>query len=516
MDIKTLKAATQNESVVKRIGYDVLALIGGLLIPLASAPFEWRLLAFLSTAIFFHIMLISNSRQALWRAWLFGCGLFGLGTYWLYFTLSLFGNAVAPLAVVLTALFVMGLALTFVLLAWLISRFSRVLEQPLAFVLIIPSLWTLMELFRGWFLSGFPWLLLGTTQVDSVLSGYAPVTGVYGVSWLVALVASLGLLIFYQWQAREIFTRHQCLLAGLIASVLFSGYLLQRVQWSHADGDKLSVRLVQGNIEQSMKFDEKILLDSIKSYQALSQIEKKTDLIVWPETAIADFYFRVEDIMRPFVEQLDNTHLLVGTFQYDRSTGHYFNSLLNVADPSQTYRKRHLVPFGEFMPLRQFLTFLSQYIAIPMSDLFPGSDEQEVMQIGGVKLGVLICYEDAFPEEVISVLPEATLLLNVSNDSWFGDSLAPHQHLEIARYRALETARPLLRVANTGISGIISHRGKVLIRSRQFVAEAIDYEVQPRQGVTPYMWWGNNLVLGIIFVLIFTALIITNFLRKNV
>ena len=502
---------------MRRIGLDVLALAGGLLMPLASAPFDWRPLAFLSIAIFFHIMLVSNSRRMLWRAWLFGCGLFGLGTYWLYFTLSLFGNAVAPLAVVLTALFVMSLALTFVLLGWLVSKFSRAFERPLTFILLMPALWALLELFRGWFLSGFPWLLSGTTQIDSSLSGYAPVMGVYGVGWLVALIAGLGLLIVYHWMAGKVFIQNQLLLAGLVTSIFVGGYLLQQVEWSYVDGDAVNVRLVQGNIEQSMKFDEQVILDSIELYQSLSQIQKKRDLIIWPETAIADFYFRIEDVMRPFTEQLDDLDitLLVGTFQYDRATKHYFNSLINAGNPEQAYHKRHLVPFGEFMPMRQLLTFLSQYIAIPMSDLFPGSDEQGVMEIAGVKLGILICYEDAFPEEVINVLPEATLLLNVSNDSWFGDSLAPHQHLEIARYRALETARPLLRVANTGISGVISHRGKILIRSRQFVAETIDYEVQPRQGVTPYMWWGNNLVLSIIFLLIVMALFIMNFCEKK-
>ncbi len=495
------------------IGGDAAMVLAGTLIPLASAPFGFWPVAIVSVGIFFAVSQASSPKRVIWRGWLFGCGLFGFGASWVYFSLNLFGNAVAPLAGLLTAFFDMGLALLFALLAWLHLRVSQRLKLPVFLLLFAPALWVGAEMFRGWFLTGFPWLLVGTSQIESPLSGYAPIVGVYGVSWLVALSAAL--CLFCLLQLRDFVTRLVQIVgaASVLIAIWVGGWFLQKLDWSFPVGDPVSVRLVQGNIEQSIKFDEKQILDSIKTYQKLSQLEEAADLIIWPETAVADFYFRVKDVMEPFlaeVERRDAT-VLLGTFEYDAVTGRYYNSFLNATNPSQQYRKRHLVPFGEYMPLRRLLDFLNQFIAIPMSDLFPGTTLQMPIAVGHLKIGVSICYEDAFPEEVIDMLPDANVLVNVSNDSWFGDSLAPHQHLEIARFRALETGRPLLRVANTGISAIISHTGKVERESRQFIAETLDYMVQPRQGITPYVRWGNSFVL----VLLIASTIVFAFFVKN-
>jgi len=363
-------------------------------------------------------------------------------------------------------------------------------------LVLAPVGWTLAEWLRSWVLTGFPWLLLGHSQTDWPLAGFFPLLGVFGVSWLLILTAgAFALLIGTRLPRVQGFY-----VLGLCVFLWAGGFALRHVQWAAPVGEPMRVRMVQGNVEQEDKFIAEVLQLSIDLYSQFSLSGPSVDLVIWPETAIPTFYHRVEQQLLQVARELRATgaELAIGVLEYRPEEQRYFNVVRKVTldtEPVQVYRKRHLVPFGEYMPFRDLLEFIGRYILIPMSDLHPGAARQAPLSLAGRLAGVSICYEDTFGEDVITQLPEANFLVNVSNDAWFGDSIAPHQHLQIARVRALETARPMARSTNTGISAFIDHDGRVLARSPQFEAHALDASIQPRTGATPYVVYGNYLVV---------------------
>ncbi|MDQ7015277.1 MAG: apolipoprotein N-acyltransferase [Gammaproteobacteria bacterium] len=482
---------------------DLLALLLGALLTLAFAPFEVRLLAVLIPALMLWLWLPLKPKQAAWRGWLFGVGLFGTGVSWVYHSLHLFGDAVAPLAAFLTLLFAMFLALFFALLGYLFARFPLPSEAKVARLLLLgPALWVLMELFRGWFLTGFPWLLLGYAHLDTPLAGYAPLLGVLMLSWLSLLSGGLLLLLLGSfWQRKN---RRAASLLLMLSLIWGGGLLLEQFEWSEPVGEPIQVALLQGNVPQDKKYRRQRMRSSIERYMALSRQQSEADLIVWPETAVPTSFRNAEALLQPLATELaaNKQDLLLGTFLTDAAEKRYYNAVLNLLHPEEHYYKQHLVPFGEYMPLRFLLDFLSRFIVIPMSDLASGSAMQAPLAVAGHFAGVAICYESAYGAVVAGALPQADFLVNVSNDAWFGDSLAPEQHLEIVRMRALELSRPLVRATNTGISAFVDHKGNVLQRGPKFVEWVMTAEVAPRQGRTGYMIWGSKPLLAVLLLLL--------------
>ena len=459
--------------------------------PLAFAPYGLRPVAFVSPALLFWLWQSVPSAWV-WRTGLcFQLGFFAVGVHWVYYSVHLFGHAVAPLAAAVTALFVVGLALIVSFSGVVYSRLSRHFAIARRAV-IFAAVWSLFEWIRGWLFGGFPWLLTGYSQTDTPFAALAPVVGVYGIGFAVVLLSALAVAVALG-AARE---RKQGLwLAGLVMLVVVG---LQFADWSQDRARDLTVRMVQGNISQETKFERNALRETLDRYVSLSREStsaQSPDLVIWPETAIPTYLHNVTDYLAPFTrEQRDQgTVVLSGTFT---RTGDdlVYNAFADLTG-EQLYRKSHLVPFGEFMPFRSVLDSLAEYIDIPMSDVTPGPSAQPPMQVAGENFGISICYEDVFGEEMRTQLPEATVLINVSNDTWFGDSAAPHQHQEIAAMRALEFSRPLIRVTNTGISSLISARGEVLASIAQFQPGFLDVEVTPREGRTPYVWLGNYPVI---------------------
>ncbi|MEM7293103.1 MAG: apolipoprotein N-acyltransferase [Pseudomonadota bacterium] len=481
------------------------ALLAGAVLPLAFAPFEWRFLAFLSPAVLFILWANSNAADTIRRSFIFGVGLFSTGTYWIYYSLHLFGDAIAPLAAIITVGFVLFFSGYYALMGWVLARyfpiaaFSTGLPRLLWWTLAAPSLWTACELFRAWFLTGFPWLALGYSQVDTPLAGYAPVLGVFGVSWLVAISAGVLAFIATHWQSRN--------LLAVLAVVVFwlGGFFLNQFNWTRPAGDPISVRIVQGNIAQHHKFLAELLKPSIAKYQSLSRIDEPVDLIVWPESAIPTFFYKIDKHLEAFTQRAsaNGIRIITGGFVYNPSTSEYHNSMRALDDANAVYHKQHLVPFGEYMPFRSVLGLLSGLITIPMADLSPGDNSDKRLEIKGYQIGASICYEDAFGEELARAFPDAALLLNMSNDSWFGDSSAPHQHLEIAKMRALELQRPMVRVTNTGVSTVMDYRGKIRALIESDESGAVDSLVTPREGRTPYSRLTNGPVIGLVLCVIF-------------
>ena len=420
-------------------------------------------------------------RRAAALGFAFGMGLFLTGVSWVYISLHDYGDMPAALAAVATLLFCAFLALYPALVGYLQAR----LGGPLAArqLVLIPALWALSEWLRGWIFTGFPWLSLGYSQAESPLRGYAPLAGVFGLSWLVLLCAALLLALMRP-------TRRGAAVAAL-ALVLGLGYGLDRIEWTQPQGAPITVSLLQGNIAQDLKWDAGRFASTVQLYQRMIE-RSAARLTILPETAIPRFLDLLDPALVSALAASARRHggdLIVGVPLRD-GAGRYYNSAISLgASPSQRYDKIHLVPFGEFIP--PGFGWVLSILKIPLADFSRGSTAQAPLALAGQKIAVDICYEDAFGEEIIRPLPQATLLVNVSNVAWFGDSLAPHQHLQISQLRALETGRDMLRATNTGMTAIIDHHGHVVAALPAFTQGTLSGSAQGRSGATPYVRWGN-------------------------
>lgn len=472
----------------------LLALGAGALTTLAFAWFNLWPLALAGPALLFFLWSRPGGRGFA-TGYAYGLGLMGSGVSWLYVSIAQFGDLgwLFPLAI--TFGFVALMALYYGLLGWLAQRFTAPALPRL--LLIFPALWVVLEWLRGWFLSGFPWLQLGYSQIDAPLAGYAPVLGVLGISWLLALSAALLLLLFrrggVRWGA----------LAGL-ALIWGAGWGVGQRDWSRVSGDPLSVALVQGNISQALKWEPEQLTPSLVLYAQQSKPHFGRDLIVWPETAISAFQFQVDEaFLQPLETQLKRhaSHLVFGVVRLDAEQKHYFNAMVALGNEQRdSYFKRHLVPFTEYLPFKSLLQPLVQIFTIPMSDFSRGRAVKPLMQVGPHQAGLSICYEDAFGVEMSQALPEAAYLINASNDAWFGRSLAPPQHLQIARMRALEMGRYLLRATNTGISAIIGPKGELKATAPLQEMAVVTGQILPMRGITPFARFGNWPLMGMLFL----------------
>ncbi|HXF66871.1 MAG TPA: apolipoprotein N-acyltransferase [Burkholderiales bacterium] len=447
----------------------------------------------------------------------FGLGLFLAGVSWVYVSLHDYGSMPASLAAAATLLFCLYLALFPAAVGWL----SRALPLRCAArcALLVPALWTLAEWTRGWLFTGFPWLALGYSQIpESPLAGYAPVAGIHGVT--LAAAATAGLLAVL-WRratgegegagagdaggggargtALRLAPPALCLLA-----LWLGGLWLAQVEWTRPAGAPFAASLVQGNVAQEMKWREERVQQTLEAYRTLVQ-SSSGRLIVLPETALPLF---LDQVPRDYLAALaararaNGGDILIGVPER-LPGGDYYNSMISLGTaPSQSYRKSHLVPFGEFIPLRPLLAGIVSVLAIPLQDFARGGAEQRPLAVAGERVAVNICYEDAFGEEIIRQLPEATLLVNASNVAWFGRSIAPAQHLQISQARALETGRYLLRATNTGVTAVIDPRGVVVARAPEFTAAIVTHPVRGYRGATPYVRWGNAAALALCALLL--------------
>ena len=471
---------------------DGSALLSGAAMPLAFAPFSYWPLAILLPLILLWVWDSATPGRAALRGGLFGLGMFGFGIYWIFISLHDYGNAPAAFAALATFLVILVMALYPAAVGWLFNRWG-LLSGPLRWLLVFPALWTLLEWVRSWLFSGFPWLALGYSQIDSPLGQLAPYLGVFGIGW--AALFSTGLL----WTMLRSPTRQARLgWAGLLLAVWASAWSLGAIHWTEPVGPPLRVAIVQGNIGQEIKWQPGQLDDTLERYVSLSLPEHgHSDVIIWPETAIPAFYDDVIAFLEALGEKArqDQVDYVSGipTGSWEKLIFH--NSVVSVGAATHFYHKRRLLPFGEYLPLRWFFQFFRNWVTIPMADFLPGDPAQPLLRAGGQPVGVSICFEAVFGSEIRQSLPEATWLINVSNDAWFKDSTAPHQHLQIARMRALEMGREMARATNTGISALIDERGLIKTRGPQFEAVVVRGAIRPHQGQTPYSRFGDAPVL---------------------
>lgn len=483
-----------------------LALLAGAAFPLGLAPLNLWWTIILSTAILAHGLRDLSPRQAFVRAWWYGLGFWGAGVSWVYVSIHYFGGTNLAMSALLTFAFVAALGIVQGLQGYLYSA----LRLQRWHVVSFPALWVLTEWFRIWFLSGFPWLFAGYGFIDTPLSHYAPVTGVMGISFLVVMLGNLLL---------EMIRRRGVMLVAPVAAamlVVVGAQKLQSVQWTYPDlKAPLRVALVQANIAQEMKWDPAHRENIIRTYTTLTTpLWGKADLVVWPEAAFPVFY---ADAL-PLIGALDTqakqagSAFIAGVPFWEPGKGDdevtYYNSIFAAGQGSGIYHKQTLVPFGEFVPLEDLIRGLVPFFDLPMSSFTAGSSDQAPLQAKGFSLAPYICYEIVYPELVRKLGQQADVLLTISNDAWFGHSLGPFQHFEMARMRALEMGRYLIRATNTGITALVDPQGKVIKRLPSFEQGILQGEVYRTVGVTPYARWGYWPLLGLCGGLLLMATIV--------
>jgi apolipoprotein N-acyltransferase len=469
----------------------VIAFLGGAATVFAFAPFELHPLAFFTFALLVHLWMDAPPRRCAWLGFWFGLGLFGAGVSWVYVSLHQFGGMPAALAGFATLGFCAFLALFPAAAGWLQARVPA--PEAARAGLLIPAAWVLFEWVLVWIFTGFPWLAVGYTAAGWPLQGYAPLGGVYLLSFITVSVAGMLWLLV---------RRRPAFLIPILL-VLGVGEALRHASWTAPEGEPVQAALLQGNIEQEMKFRPERTAGILETQARLAE-GTKARLIVFPETALPRFFHQVDPA---YLARLDaaakrnDGDLLLGV-PYLAGRDAYFNSVLTLgASPRQIYHKVHLVPFGEFIP--PGFGWVLRWLSIPLSDFSRGAPDQPPLTVAGQRVAVNVCYEDVFGDEIARRAPESTLLVNMSNVAWFGDSLAPAQHLQIARLRAIETGRMHLTATNTGITAAIDRDGRVLKRLAQFTEGRLEIAAQGYSGATPYVRlrdWPVVLVSLFIFI----------------
>jgi len=478
----------------------LIAPLAGLSLPLAFAPYRLWPLGILAPALLFAIVRAAPRRRALQAGYLFGLSYFGFGCYWVYYSIAYYGGGWWAAAFV-TPLFALAIAL-YPLLAVYLARKLGGVSDAAALWLTYPAAWLLVEWFRSWFLTGSTWLMLGFTQTDGPLAPVAPVFGAFGISLVLAVLA--GAL------AHALLRPRAAVWLVPAAAVAFGGAWLLPTDWTQPAGQPQTAVLLQGDVPQDQKWLEEYRDRTLNWYSRQSLEHAGADLIVWPETAVPTWYYQVKQTrMHPLAQELaqQGSALLVGAPVIDIQKEAAYNAVVRVGPPDVYYYKRHLVPFGEYLPLRSVLGNALDFLGAPMNDFAAGTSAAP-LPVDGYKAGVSICYEVTFGDEIAESLPAANVLVNVSNDGWFGDTPAPHQHLQMAQMRALETQRYMLRATNTGVTAIIDDHGHIRDRTKQFVKASLTGTFVPRSGATPYVRWLDWPAVGAAVAMLIAGLVL--------
>ncbi len=480
----------------------LVALLAGAIAPLALAPYGFWPIGIASLLLLIICLQDIEPRQGFWRGWLFGLGLFGVGSSWVYVSIHLYGQASVILAAFLTLVFVAVLAFFFcALLGYCYVRWTR--HSRIGVLAGFPALWVLFEWSRSWLFTGFPWLMGGYAHTDTVLASWAPVVGIYGLGFIVALSAALLYQILQHAQQKDY--RGAGWHAGGLLLPWLVALLLGSFSWTRDVGEPISVALSQPNIPQDIKW---LPVQRNKTLQLLRQSvgeNHRADLLIWPENAIPAFYHQAGPFINAIAAQArDNNLGIISGIPYqrtDETTGQRMihNSIAGFGMASGEYHKQKLVPFGEYVPLQSVLRGVISFFDLPMSDFRPGPRHQAPLELrkGDRTLSIApyICYEIVYPDFVRQLGRDSSLLLTISDDSWFGKSIGPDQHLQMVRMRALENGRYIMRGTNTGLTALVDPAGAIISQAPQFEQATLRGEVRQVEGTTPFGIWGSWPVL---------------------
>ena len=489
----------------------LLATLAGAAVTLSLAPFNIWPAGLISCALLAWLMTGISPAQAAVRGWFYGLGLFGSGTSWVYVSIHVYGYASMPLAATLTVLFSAGLGLFTLITFYIYVRWVR--DTTAGKLSGFAAIFVLGEWLRSWLLTGFPWLYLGYAHLHTPLAGWAPVGGVMAISFIIAYSGAYltHSLMQKQWQRTHL---------ALLAVLWISGWGLNQYDWvSASEKGQIKVSMVQANIPQEVKWNRDQYWPTLNLYNTMSrELWPDSDIVVWPEAAIPGYYHNARNFLKTMSDKASEsgTTLITG-IAYRQSGGDdkrptVYNSVMAFGNGDGIYHKQRLVPFGEYVPLEQWLRGLIAFFDLPMSGFSSGSAKQPDLDANGLKLASSICYEVVYPDLVARATPRADVLLTISNDAWFGESIGPLQHMQMAQMRALENGRFLIRSTGNGVSAIVNHRGEITVRSEQFKRQTLSGTVTAMTGTTPFARFGSLPIL-IICTLIAIAGIVHKRLR---
>jgi apolipoprotein N-acyltransferase len=492
------------------------AFVAGIGTVFGFAPFGLSALPLLAVALLIFLWQDAPSPGAAAAlGYAYGVGLFFTGASWVYVALNTFGGMPAPLAAIGTAGFCAFLALYPAATGWIAVKWTAQGTWPRA--LAAAAAWPIAEWARSVIFTGFPWLSLGYAALPQTplnpLAGYAPIGGVFLVSLATALAAGALALAL---DAVSADARSRALAAvGAMIVVIGGGAAAARIEWTSASGPPLTVSLVQGNVAQDVKFDRASIEPTYDLYADLVATSRGR-LVVLPESAFPVFADEVPDaillrVISTVVPRGGDALIGMFTMEPPLTPGgepRYYNSVVSVGTAvPQLYRKRHLVPFGETIPLEPVVGwFIRKILAIPLASQSRGVADPPPLELAGQRVAVNICYEDAFGADLRRQSRDATLIVNLTNDAWYGRSIAAEQHDQISAMRARESGRPLLRATNTGITSAIGHDGREFARLPWFTRGILEVEIVGRQGATPYLRWGDGFVGALALALLVAAL----------
>ncbi len=482
--------------------WELLSPLAGICFTLAFAPFGYSYLVIASLVFAFLSWQECSSTRAALRGFLYGLGLFGYGISWVYISIHDYGGAPAFGAALLTLLIICFWSLFPALTAYLSTRFISN-KYPVRKIWGIPFVWIFVEYFRGvWFINGFPWLQIAYSQLQTPLKGYVPIIGTYGTGFLLALTAAV-LVAGYK---KHMAYRYVLL---FLLTVWGTGAVLQSIKWTEAIGTAINVALIQGNVPQDQKWLPENRIKTLIDYQQLTEQNWDADIIIWPESAIPAYIAQVKEAyLDPLSAKakVHNTDLIVSLPALGKNKEH-FNTVISLGKKERRYNKNHLLPFGEYLPLQPVSGFILALINVHLGDFVSGGDDQDLLEGGGYPFATSICYEDAFASEALNALPEAAFLVNVTNDAWFGDSIEPYQHMQIAQMRALETGRYMLRVTNTGVTAIVAPDGLIIKKAPSFKQVVLRGKIFPMGGMTLFAKLGDAVIVsGLAVILLFLIL----------
>lgn len=470
--------------------------LAGAAITLSFAPFRFWWIAPLACAALALALARCSPREAFYRGWSFGGGLFLGGASWIYVSIHDHGFVPAPIAAVLTGAFCIGLGLVHAVTAWLYA--NRIRDGRAGDLLGFAALWTAGEWVRGWLLTGFPWLYLGYAHLETPLRGWAPVGGVLAIGFIVSFAGA----------ALAAFARDPKRWTPLAAAAAFAllGQSLATQEWTHRSGDAVRVSLVQANIPQEQKWRPENLGPTLERYRDMTlPLLAESDVVIWPEAAIPAFFHHAEDFLEPLARRAEeNGTTFITGIPYWRP-GHIYNAVVALGAGDGVYFKRHLVPFGEYVPLDEWLGELIDIFRLPLSNFSAGEASQAPLLAAGHRLATFVCYEIVYHDLVARGARKADLLLTVSNDAWFGRSIGPAQHMQMAQMRALENGRYLIRGTGTGITALVDQRGRITARLPQHERGVLTGEVYPFAGQTPFTRAGSLPILTLCALLLAIA-----------
>jgi len=481
-----------------------IALLAGGALPLAFAPFNFYPLAFLAPALLIYCWLHAKPSNSFIYGLCYGIGFFGIGVSWVYISMHRFGELPVPIACFFTALFVLVLALFPALQGYCLKRFfPRLTHSKL--LLALPISFALCDWLRSWLFTGFPWILLGYSQINSPLKGFAPIVGEYGLGFIITLLSALIVLGWHNSQVKASLTQRMWPFWGILLLGLI-GFGLSKIPWTISNGKSMQVSLVQGNIPQQLKWQADFIQPTLERYVHLTSQHWQSDLIIWPEAAIPVAYQDASQFLDDLAQQAQQhkTRILLGIPEANGDE-HFYNAVYVIGQDSGHYFKRQLVPFGEYLPFYQQLQFLFNYWQIPLSTLLPGPLSQGLLTIKGFKIAPFICYEIAYAKLVERITANTDFLITLSNDAWFGESFAPAQHLQIAQFRALTTQRYTLTSTNDGLTTLIDDKGQIVKMLPPFTTSVLNVEVLARNGNTPIMLIKSNSIITIFGLLLALA-----------